>query len=90
MVLALALVRVLVMCLSWIARLVGQHAVRSCVIRLEESPSVSLESDGFEKRHLYPSKVESGSSSLRAPLSGPCLRSNLQLFARALKLVLVQ
>ena len=88
-VLALALVRVLVMCLSWIARLVGQHAVQSCVIRLEGSPSVSLELDGFEKLHLYPSKMRSESSSLRVPPNGLFLGlfpPSLLLFAGALKL----
>ena len=89
-VLALALVRALVMYLNLRARPVGQHAIRNCVIRLEEPPSVSLVSDDSKEHHLYPSKVESGSSSLRAPLSGPCLWSNLELFARALRLVLVQ
>ena len=53
------------------------------------SPSVSLELDGFEKLHLYPSKMRYESSPLRVPPNGLFLGlfpPSLLLFARALKL----
>ena len=88
-VLALVLVRVLVMCSNWTARLVGQRAVRSCAVQLMGSPTASSALGSFEKLHLYPSKLESESSSLRVPPNGLSL-PNLQLFAMTLWLVLVQ
>ena len=88
-VLALVLVRVLAMCSNWTTRLVGLRAARSCEVQLLGSPTASSALGNLEKLHLDPSKLESESSSLRAPPSGLSL-PNLKLFATALRLVLVR